>query len=53
MTQPAAAVICVACDKPIDGCEFCDRPDCPAAICYRCLAVALRQATRDLHDHGG
>jgi hypothetical protein len=52
MTQ-AVTVVCAACDKAIDCCEFCDRPDCQAAICYRCVAVALRQATRDLHDHGG
>jgi hypothetical protein len=53
MTQAAPTLGCSACDKPVDCCEFCDRTDCPTAICYRCLGVALRQATRDLHDHGG
>jgi hypothetical protein len=53
MTQAAPVVNCSACDRAIDCCEFCDRPDCPTAVCYRCLGVALRQATRDLHDHGG
>ena len=53
MTQAAPIVDCSACDRPIDRCEFCERPDCPCAVCYRCLSVALRQATRDLHDHGG
>jgi hypothetical protein len=53
MTQAAPTVDCSACDQAIDCCELCERPDCPTAICYRCLAVALRQATPDLHDHGG
>jgi hypothetical protein len=53
MTQAAPTVDCSACDQAIDGCELCDRPDCPTAICYRCLAVALRQATPAIHDHGG
>jgi hypothetical protein len=53
MTQAAQVVDCSACDRAIDCCEFCDRSDCPTAVCYRCLGVALRQATRDLHDHGG
>jgi len=53
MTQAAPVVDCSACDKAIDCCEFCDRPDCPTAICYRCLGVALGQATPELHDHGG
>jgi hypothetical protein len=53
MTEVVLVVDCAACGKAIDCCEFCDRPDCRAAVCYRCVAVALRQATRDLHDHGG
>ena len=53
MSQTAAVVDCSACHKAIDGCELCERPDCPTAICYRCLSVAVRQASPDLHDHGG
>jgi len=53
MTRAAPVVGCAACGKAIDCCEFCDRPDCPTAICYRCLGVALGQATPELHDHGG
>ena len=53
MTPVAPALACADCGKAIDCCEFCDRPDCPAAVCYRCVSVALGQATRDLHDHGG
>jgi hypothetical protein len=53
MTQAAPAVVCAGCDKAIDCCACCERQDCPTAICYRCLAVALRQATPQLHDHGG
>lgn len=53
MTQAASEVGCATCERAIDRCELCDRADCPTAVCYRCLAVALRQATSQPHDHGG
>jgi hypothetical protein len=32
---------CVECRDAIVCCEFCDGEDCPKAICYGCLIVAL------------
>ncbi len=44
---------CSGCGRAIDCCEFCDATDCPTAICYRCLQVALGQALPQPHPHGG
>jgi hypothetical protein len=53
MTQAPSQVGCATCERAIEYCEVCDRADCPTAICYRCLAVVLHQATPQPHDHGG
>jgi hypothetical protein len=53
VTQAAPVTGCSGCDKPVDCCELCDRPDCPTAVCHRCLGVALGQAAPQLHGHGG
>jgi hypothetical protein len=45
--------ICRGCGTPIECCEFCERTDCPAAVCYRCLNVDLRQTLAHPHLHGG
>ncbi len=44
---------CSRCGTPIDECAFCDEPECAAAICYECLNLALGQAIRQPHIHGG
>jgi hypothetical protein len=45
--------ICARCDKRLEYCCFCDRPDCREAVCYPCLAVDLKESMAVLHDHGG
>jgi hypothetical protein len=46
-------VTCAECDDAIDRCEFCDDPDCPRALCYRCLHVGLGDIVPQPHAHGG
>ena len=40
-TQGAPVIKCLRCGTAIEVCAFCDRPDCPASTCYRCLGVAF------------
>ena len=49
----AAGVRCSTCRESIDMCYFCDEPECPKAICYTCIAVALKQMEPHPHAHGG
>lgn len=44
---------CTACRRPVERCAFCERPDCPAGICYLCLTVQLGQYLSQPHAHGG
>jgi len=44
---------CKGCDREIDECAFCEDPDCPDAICYRCDNSELKQTLLHPHDHGG
>jgi hypothetical protein len=37
----------------MDECACCDEPDCPAAICFRCVNVAAGQEMAQPHVHGG
>jgi hypothetical protein len=54
MRQDASAALrCSRCGTRITECAFCDEPDCPAAICYGCLNVALGQEMPQPHVHGG
>ena len=46
-------LVCKGCDRGIEWCSFCDEADCAAAVCYRCLVIALGEATPELHTHGG
>jgi len=32
---------CSRCGAAVESCAFCDEPDCPATICYRCVSVAF------------
>ena len=42
MSAKGSPVIkCLRCGTAIEACAFCDRPECPAITCYRCLAAAL------------
>ncbi len=48
-----AATRCSRCGRRIDECACCNEPDCGAAICYRCLNVAVGQEMPQPHAHGG
>jgi hypothetical protein len=49
----AAMLSCSNCSAQIDVCYFCDEGDCPKAVCYTCISIALGQMERQPHDHGG
>jgi hypothetical protein len=44
---------CARCGDLISNCECCDQPDCPEALCYECVAVALGETMAQPHQHGG
>lgn len=44
---------CVECGKPIECCEFCDRPNCREAACFGCVHLRLGTITAEPHEHGG
>lgn len=35
--------VCFACGDEIERCEFCDGEECPKAMCYGCVIVAIGQ----------
>ena len=37
----SAKRVCTRCGQRIDVCEFCDEPDCRAALCHRCVQIVL------------
>jgi hypothetical protein len=39
--QTTTARKCSRCGTEIETCAFCDRPDCPAITCYRCVSVVF------------
>jgi hypothetical protein len=47
------ALTCKRCGVVVEHCAFCERGECPEAICYRCLRIACRQALGEPHAHGG
>jgi len=51
--EEPAALRCSDCDEPIAECELCDERDCPRAICYGCITLALSQTMAQPHTHGG
>lgn len=54
MTEATAAKVkCKGCDRMIEICEFCEKPECPAAICYDCQNRELKQTLHHPHAHGG
>ena len=32
---------CSRCGTAVESCAFCDEPDCPATLCYRCVNITL------------
>jgi len=32
---------CSRCGTAVESCAFCDEPNCPAVMCYRCASVAV------------
>ena len=47
------ALVCLGCDRSLEWCSFCDEVDCGAAVCYRCLVIALGESAPTVHAHGG
>lgn len=44
---------CERCGREIEACAFCERAECGACFCYRCLALELKERTPQPHGHGG
>lgn len=53
MESETRVLLCSNCGMQIDVCYFCDEIDCPNAVCYTCISVALGQMERQPHAHGG
>jgi hypothetical protein len=32
---------CSRCGTAVESCAFCDEPDCPAIVCFRCASIAF------------
>lgn len=37
---------CSKCGVAVEACAFCDKPDCPAVICHRCINTTFLERTR-------
>jgi hypothetical protein len=44
---------CRGCGASLVVCECCERDDCSAACCYKCMIYDLKEAMHPLHEHGG
>ena len=54
MSDPTGAKErCKGCNREIEVCEFCEEPECSAAICYTCQNIELKQTLPHPHAHGG
>jgi hypothetical protein len=51
--EAAGKLTCSNCDAVLETCAFCEREQCPEAICSRCLRIALGEAMTEPHAHGG
>jgi len=51
--EPGRTPTCTSCAVIVQLCAFCERGDCPEAICYRCLREDLGESIPELHPHGG
>ena len=47
------ALKCGKCGNEIEGCAFCDEPDCPSPRCNNCVGIALNERISQPHVHGG
>ena len=49
----SGALLCSECNRSLEWCSFCDSAECRAAVCYRCLVIALGESVGQPHQHGG
>jgi hypothetical protein len=52
-TDDVTVLDCSECGAIVEVCSFCERPDCPVKVCYRCLRIDVGQTVDHPHDHGG
>jgi hypothetical protein len=50
--QAATVKRCLRCGTVIEVCAFCDRPDCPAMTCHRCVSIAFLDRLRPTSTSG-
>jgi hypothetical protein len=50
---PDVLLLCTRCGIVIELCSFCERAQCPEAICGRCLRIELGESMAQPHAHGG
>ncbi len=51
--EPGGTLTCTRCGVTVELCAFCEREECPEAICYRCLRMGLGESMAQPHAHGG
>jgi hypothetical protein len=44
---------CRDCERSLEACAFCERQECPEAVCFQCLRVGLKESIAEPHGHGG
>lgn len=44
--QATTSKKCSRCGTAVESCAFCDEPDCPAILCYRCVSITLLDRLR-------
>jgi hypothetical protein len=52
VVERSAATRCTGCGDPVEDCAVCNAEQCPAVICYGCLAAELA-GMPEPHGHGG
>jgi hypothetical protein len=50
---PDVLLLCTRCGVVIELCAFCERAQCPDAICARCLRIELGESMAQPHARGG
>jgi hypothetical protein len=50
---PKVILTCTRCGVVIEVCAFCERAECPEAICARSLRIELGESMAQPHAHGG
>jgi hypothetical protein len=51
--RTGSGLTCLRCGRSLARCAFCETTECPYAICYADLVVALGTSIPPLHAHGG